>query len=130
MKLTIRTEDKTRDVAKAAEAANYQNLGHAGASIRRTMVKGIRKSERYAKPGKPIHTRAGLARKAIRFAVDREAETAVVGPRASIIGDALSVHEHGGRYRRRRYLKRPFAFPALLESIPRLGPTWSGTIGK
>jgi hypothetical protein len=130
MRLTVRVKDETKKVQKAAKKANFQNLSHAAASVRKEMVRKIRTSRDSARPGQPIRTRKGLARKAVRYHIDRAAEVAVIGPRFSVIKDALSAHEHGGRYRDARYPKRRFAAPSLEDAAPRLAHTWAGTIGQ
>ncbi len=72
-------------------------FGYAGASV----------------PGTPHHTRKGLSRKAIQFAIDRPKNTLYVGPSFKIIGPVSGVHERGGEFRGATYPKRAVMVPTL-----------------
>jgi hypothetical protein len=96
------------------------------------MAASITTSDEPSPAGSPPHTRAKgkrrrLLPRAIRFAVSDD--TAVIGPKASIAGQAGEPHEHGGTFRGQSYPKRPFAVPALERAAPRIGSQWAGTIG-
>jgi hypothetical protein len=55
--------------------------------------------------------------------------TAVVGPRASFVGESASGHEFGGYYRDRLLPERSFMLPALERAVPRFGGEFEGSIG-
>ena len=119
-------------VLDAAKSAEFRNLGHAAASVRKDAVASIEPSDDPSPPGEPPHTRGKGKRRrvlprAIRFAIADG--TAVIGPRASMIGQAAEPHEHGGTYRGQAFPRRPTMLPALQRAAPRIGSRWAGTIG-
>jgi hypothetical protein len=126
--VSVKVEDKFADVKKAADRATFENLGHAAAVIRKDAIATVTRSRRASAPGEPVHTRRGLARRAILYAMDGP-YTAVVGPVASVIGQAMAVHEFGGRRGKGTYPKRPTMGPALDRNLDRFASQWRGTIG-
>lgn len=124
----VRTIDETRNVTRAADKANFKNLFQAAAYIRTTARRSIRKSKKASTAGTPPNTRAGQIRNAIVFAVDRQRESAVIGPTVERVGTSGSAHEHGGSYRGGMYPKRAFMLPALIRSLPRMPATWSNSV--
>lgn len=129
MKLKVTVKDDMAKVAKAAKKGNFTSLTHVAASIRRTAIGFIRRSKRAAPEGQPPTTRKGLIKKAMFFHVDKQAERAVIGPRYSVIGDAVAAQEFGGTYKGGTYPKRPVMGPALQQSLPRLPAKFKGSIG-
>lgn len=125
--LKVKVVDETKAVEKAVERAAFKNLGNAAASIRNKAIASIEKSPDPSPPGTPIHTRAGLARKAIRFKVE-DPWTAVVGPRASVVGGSMRPHEFGKKYKGVEYPQRPFMGPAMEESVDRFHSSWRGAV--
>ena len=128
----IVAEMTPQPVLDAAKKAEFRNLGHAAATVRRDAVASIQTGDDPSPPGKPPHTRSRGKRRralprAIRFAV--AGDTAVIGPRASMIGRAAEPHEHGGAYRGQTFTRRPAMLPALQRAAPRIGSRWAGTIG-
>lgn len=67
-------------------------------------------------------------RRALRFAVSKEG--AIIGPRASVVGEAGQAHEFGGEFRGGEFPARPFMAPALENNLDRFAGTWSGSIGE
>jgi hypothetical protein len=126
--MRCKAEDKMRELKAAADRASFENLGHAAAVIRNDAIATIERSQRASDPGSPVHTRRGLARRAILYAMDGP-YTAVIGPVASVIGQAMQVHEFGGRRGRGTYPKRPVMGPALTKNLDRFASQWRGTIG-
>jgi len=128
----IVTQMTPQPVLDAAKTAEFRNLGHAAASIRKDAVASIKTSDEPSPPGEPPHTRGKGKRRrvlprAIRFEITDGA--AVIGPRASIAGQAGEPHEHGGTYRGQAFPRRPTMLPALQRAAPRIGSRWAGTIG-
>jgi hypothetical protein len=78
--------------------------------------------------GSPPHSRRGLERRAERYDVDAEAESAVIGPRASVIGQAMQAQEFGGEYQGRKYPLRPSIGPALEREEHLLPTGFSGAV--
>lgn len=118
----------TAKVVRQVKAGSIESLGHAGGAIRLAARHSIKRSPRPSEPGTPPHTRRGLLRGAIVYAVEKERESVVIGPRHSVAGPAGMPHEFGGRFRRERYIKRPFMGPALLEVADRLPRHWAGSV--
>ena len=58
-------------------------------------------------PGTPPNTRRGLLKQSLLFGVEKQRQSVVIGPAESFIGTAMTAHEFGGIYRKRRYPKRP-----------------------
>ena len=100
-------------VKKPAQQAAFKNLGHAGAAIRMTARRSIRKSKKASPSGTPPHTRRGQLQRGILYAVDKDAGSVVVGPAYKIVGQSGKAHEFGGRYKKQNYPKRAFMAPAL-----------------
>ena len=126
--MNIKTRSDIPKVLRKARRANIENLGYAGASIRLTAKRSIRKSVNPAEPGKPPKTRRGQLRSSIRFAVERNRQRVLIGPDHRIVGQSARAHEFGGRYRKQRYPKRPFMGPALTKTKDRLPMHWAGSI--
>ena len=128
MSIRCRVEDRSQLVVAKVRQASIENLGHAGAVIRLTARRSIRRSKRYAKEGQPPHTRKGQLRSAIAYSVERQHDLVLIGPESSKVGRSGSAHEHGGRYKRTRYEKRPFMGPALEKTRNRLPRMWAGSV--
>lgn len=128
LEIRCQTRFETKTVVSKVQRANIENLGHAGAAIRLTARRSIRRSKRYAAEGSPPHTRRGQLKGAIAYAVERREEQVVIGPEASKVGASGSAHEYGGKYKRQRYAKRPFMGPALTKMQPRLPKVWAGSV--
>ncbi|GIW56321.1 MAG: hypothetical protein KatS3mg082_2725 [Nitrospiraceae bacterium] len=124
----VRTQIDSRQVLAKVRRANIANLGHAGAAIRLTARRSIRKRQQPSTPGQPPHTREGLLRQAILFSVERPQQRVVIGPSAALVGTSGKAHEFGGRYRRENYPRRPFMAPALAKLRPRLPRFWADSI--
>lgn len=121
------TVDETAKVVQAVDKASYRNLGHAAASIRKDATGSISRGAGPSQAGQPPHTRKGLMRKAIRFAVE-DKYTAVVGPRKSIVGQSAEPHEHGGPYKGQVYPARPTMGPAMERNLDRFANSWAGSV--
>jgi hypothetical protein len=128
--LTVQLVDQTSRVQDATEQANFRNLGHAAASIRKTAIDEIIVAEGPSDPGTPPHTRRRQLKRAIKYDVDQAAESALIGPEASIVGEAGAAHEFGGEFRGEDYPERPFMEPALETNVDRFASEWAGSIGE
>jgi len=132
-------------VRRAAKKASIESLGHAGAAIRLTARRSIKKAPKArgrdekgrfvsaggtipSAPGKPPHTREGQMKRAIVYAVEKERQDVVVGPDYAVVGPAGMAHEHGGRFRGGRYERRPFMGPTLEKVRDRLPRMWAGSV--
>ena len=107
--------------------ASFQSLGHAGAAIRLTARRSIRRSMRYAPPGSPPHTRHGQLRRSIVYAREGN-DRVLIGPGFAHVGPSAMAHEFGGRFRGGNYKRRAFMGPALNKNLPRLPRFWAGSI--
>ncbi len=128
--LTFHVEEHTKRVQNAADQATFRNLGHAAASIRKTAIEEIIVAEGPSDPGTPPHTRRRQLKRAIKFDHDKASQTAVIGPEASVVGEAGAAHEFGGEFRGAEYPERPFMEPALEANVDRFASEWTGSIGE
>ena len=126
--VTVKTRSQPGKAVKKAKQGSIKSLGHAGAAIRLTPVRSIKKSKGPASPGQPPHTHTRRLPRAIKYAVEKNRQTVVIGPAVESFGKAGRAHEHGGRYRRERYPKRPFMGPALEKTKSRLPKFWAGSV--
>jgi hypothetical protein len=139
--LQVQLVDRMQQVADAAKKAEFKNLRHAAAAIRKTEIASIQDAPGPSTPGTPPHTHTGGVSKSgksrrghlprsIAFAQDKAAGLAVVGPRASVVGEAGAAHEFGGEFIGDDYPERPFAQPALEQNVDRFAQDWQGSIGE
>lgn len=127
--VNVKVEDQTKKVVAAGEKAAYRNLRHAAASISKDMKASLETAPGPSAPGEAPHTHKGAyLRRAVRYFADQE--SAVIGPMASIVGEAGAAHEHGEEFHGTDYPDRPFAGPALERNEGRLLDDWRGTIGE
>ena len=124
----VRTQDHTDEVKRKVKAASFRSLGHAGAAIRLTARRSIRKRKRPSAPGSAPHTRQGQLRRAIAYSVEKQKERVVVGPEHAIVGPSAMAHEFGGDFRGEKYQRRPFMGPALKKIQDRLPRQWAGSV--
>lgn len=79
-----------------------------------------------APPGSPPHTRRGQLRRAIVYAATDD--SAVIGPRYSVIELAAEAHEFGEPHKKTNYPARPTMGPALARNLARFASDWQGSI--
>ncbi|MCC7085614.1 MAG: hypothetical protein IT427_11485 [Pirellulales bacterium] len=125
---SVRVRDESKRVLVKAKQGTLKSLGHAGATIRLTARRSIRRSKTAAPAGQPPRTRRGQLRGAIVYAVEVREQRVVIGPEVSKVGKSGSAHERGGRYKRQHYPKRPFMGPALEKIQDRLPALWAGSV--
>lgn len=125
-KLTYK--DESKNVLNAAEKGIFTGLSRAAFVIRETAKSLIVKSSTPSAPGQPPHTKRGRLRSALWYDVDKKAQIAVIGPRATFVGTSAAAHEFGGRYKLQTYRPRPFMGPSLTQAVPRLGSQWEGVV--
>lgn len=138
---SFKYEDNSKRVADAVDRAEYRNLGHAAASIRKEAIESIESGDGPSLPGTPPHThtqkltkkgkvRKGQLPRAIVYDNDKESDTAVIGPRESVVGTSGEAHEFGGDYKGQDFPERPFMGPALDKNIDRFASSFAGSIGE
>ena len=111
-------------VAKASLAV----LRRMGAYVRRAAQHKVRSSEKPSPPGTPPHSKTGALKRGILFGVEKRRPSVAIGPSERFVGESMSAHEFGGRYRKERYPKRPLMGPTLKESAPRLSRLWEDAV--
>ena len=137
----VKYADHTERVAKEARKAVYRNVGHAAASIRKEAIESIESGDGPSAPGTPPHTHTrkvsksgkvskGQLPRAIVYDNDKESDTAVIGPRESVVGTSGEAHEFGGDYKGQDFPERPFMGPALDKNIDRFASSFAGSIGS
>ena len=125
--MKIKIVDLFWKVEKAVAEAAFKNFSHAAARIRKDAIASITKSSEPSQPGSPPHTRKRQLNRAILFSADKQ--SAVIGPRHSVVGDAAQAHEFGGSFRGTDYPERPFMGPALDKNAARFGSDWAASVG-
>jgi phage gpG-like protein len=128
IKFKVRWNFHPKRVKNAAKRATYRNLGHAGAVIRLTARRSIRRSKKPSKPGKPPHTRKGQLKRSLRYAVEKRKERLLIGPVYTVVGRSAMAHEFGGKYKKQKYPKRPLMGPALEKNKSKLPRLWANSI--
>lgn len=127
----VRVEPRFDRVARAEKKAAFENLRHAAFSIGRLAKSLIKKRPGPSRPGTPPSTRAkgGKNLKGAIFTA-ASSESALIGPRASFIGESGATHEFGEEREGDDYPERPFMGPALRMSESRFASGWRGSIGE
>lgn len=132
-------ENRTKRVNDAAERASFRNFGHAAAAIRKDAVESIKDEPGPSEPGEAPHThtggvtkkgkvRMGNLQRAITY--DAGKESAIIGPRESVVGLAGRAHELGEQLHGDDYPERPYMEPALELNMGRFASEWAGSIGE
>lgn len=117
-------------VQKAVDRAAFKNMGHAGARIRKDAQESIDVSPDPSPKGTPPHTRRKQLPRAIVFDYAKREQSAVIGPRFSVVADAGAAHEFGEEFRGDDFDERPYMFPALEKNLPRFAQDWAGAVGE
>lgn len=128
--LKIRIFESFARVQQAADRAVYKNVRHAAFSIRKFVRESIKKSPTASQPGQPVATRGkrGNVRNSIFVAADDN--SAIIGPRFSMVGDAMEAHEFGKARKGDRYPARPTMGPGLDANTDRFAGSFRGSIGE
>lgn len=121
--------DNSKAVTKAVDKAAFRNMGHAAARITIDSKESIEVAPGPSPAGTPPHTRKKQLPRAIVYDYDRKAQSAVIGPRFSVVGEAGAAHEFGGEFRGDLFDERAFMGPALDQNIPRFAEDWRGSVG-
>lgn len=144
----VQVTDTTKNVVQAAEKAAYRNFGHASASIRKDAQASIKPAPKEQRtrakkrggkivrrathaaspPGQPPFTKRGQLKRSITFSADKE--SAVIGPRHSVMDIGAAAHEHGGTRGGATFPARPFMYPALERNLSRFAESWRHSIGQ
>jgi hypothetical protein len=128
VKLKPREGIDIKRVKRPVDRSTFKNLGHAGAAIRLTAKRSIRKSKKPSTPGSAPHTRQGQLKRAVVYAVEKSKQKVVIGPTHELVGPSAMAHEFGGRFRGEQYPKRPLMGPALEKNLDRLPRFWAGSV--
>lgn len=119
-------------VIRAMDAAQRRALAKAGATVRTTAARSIRKRKGVSRPGQPPSSHEGSLRRLMRFGWDPSRRVVVVGPLKFGKGEAPALLERGGVVsrdgERARYRPRPFMAPALEKSTRTLPAAFRGTL--
>ncbi len=123
-----RSEFYSQRVRDAAKKGSFKSLNHAGAAIRITARRSIRRSKKPSREGTPPHTKKGQLKRSLRYAVEKQKERVLIGPTYTVVGRSGMAHEFGGKYRRQSYPKRSFMGPALKKVENRLPKLWANSV--
>jgi hypothetical protein len=119
--------DTTKLAATVVKDASFKSVGHLAATIRKGAMASIDISPESSEPGDAPNSRDGRLARAIVFHVDKQTDTAVIGPRKSVVGEAGAAHEHAEKIGITKFPERPFMFPELERNIPRFGETFAAS---
>jgi len=128
IRIKATTKDETRRVRRAANRGTFKSLNQAAATIRLIAKRSIRRRKSPGPAGQPPRTQTKRLPNSILYFVDRDKQSAIIGPSHRLIGPAGAAHERGGLFRGRRYPARPFMGPALEKAKPRIPRFWSGSV--
>ncbi len=126
--MKCRIEFDKRRILVAVKQGNLAALRRSGAYIRKSARNKVFQSSRSSSPGTPPNTRRGLLKRSLLFGVEKQKQSVVIGPAEKFIGTAMIAHEYGGRYRKRRYPKRPLMGPTLSRTANKLPKLWEQAV--
>lgn len=115
-------------VIVATRRGSVKALRRAGAYVRKASRNAISISSKASLPGQPPHSREGLLKRSVLFGVEKRREAVLIGPAYSFVGHVMTAHEYGGRYRGRRYPKRPLMGPVLNKTKDKLPSLWKDAV--
>lgn len=110
-----------KPVIDSMDPVKRDALSHAGARVRQTARRSIRRRKGVSRPGRPPHSHVGTLRRLIFYAWDGESESVVIGPLRFGEGGAEDL-EHGGTVRVRTRRGRGRTVRAAIEPRPFMGP--------
>lgn len=125
----VKVVEQWKKVTEATRKTTVNALFKTSFAISKDAKASIENAPGASQPGTPPHSRRGLLRNAIRYDVDKQNLTAVIGPVASKVGQAGSAMEHGGPYKGQEYPARPFMEPAIERNIATFAGSFTGGIG-
>jgi hypothetical protein len=105
IQLRVQMQFDSHGVQRKVQSATFRSLEHAGAAIRLTARRSIRRRKKPSQPGSPPHTRTGHLKRVIRYEVSPNKTEVVIGPVNEFAGKIWNLHEFGGRTKSRRRLK-------------------------
>lgn len=142
LRLETKITNNVHKVLTARDKAQFKNLSHAVAGIRKDAMASIEKDKMPSEPGQPPHTRGKRKRNlrsAMLFDVPNQNQShlrrhahlldAIIGPRFSFVGKSGRAHEFGEKFKGTDFEERPFMLPALMKNLTRFADAWEGSIG-
>jgi hypothetical protein len=127
MKTRIMMDPKK--VEQAKKRAERRFLYKGGWHVRKIAQASIKSSPTESAPGEPPHTRKrNWLRRSILYGVELAKNRVVIGTSSSMIGEGGAAHELGEEYHERKYPKRPFMGPALIDAQPELVWIWRDSV--
>ena len=128
--IRVKIIDRTSSVKRASDRANFKNMGHAAASLRRRAQRSIKRGKKAGPVGQPPRTRKRRLPSSIFFAAERDGLSAIVGTTYSRVGEVGAAHEHGENYMGQEFPERSFMQPALEEESNRMPSYWLHSVGE
>jgi len=142
--IAVRAVSDPAPVNLAVKKANFRNIEHALASIRKTAIGSMVKTKGPSPAGSPPHRHRGRLARSIQFSTENG--IGFVGPAWSKLSTSrlqpwtANIHEFGGttKYRtgkkrgevRATYPARPFMAPALQANLGRMANDWRGALAS
>lgn len=123
IRVRAKTQFNQRSIQRQVQQASFRNLGHAGAAIRLTASRSIRKRKKPSRPGAAPHTPTGHLRRVIRYSVDKANDAVAIGPTNEYSKSIWNLHEFGGSIRPKpRLIKQKQFRVGDFGPVRKLGP--------
>jgi phage gpG-like protein len=126
--MRYKSEFHSQLIRDRAKKASFENLRHAGAAIRLTARRSIRRNKKASAAGQPPHTRKGQLKRSLRYVVEKDKDRVLIGPTYTVVGRSATAHEFGGKYKKQRYPKRPLMGPALSANKGKIPKMWADSV--
>lgn len=124
----VKIDFDNRRILSPVKKGVIKALRRAGAYVRKAAINSIKYGDKPSKAGMPPHSSTGALKRAIFFGVEKERDAVLIGPGFSHFGATGGAHEFGGVFRKRRYPKRPFMWPALQKNTHLLPSLWQDSV--
>lgn len=97
--MRAKSQFNAEPLKRKVNQASFKSLGHAGAAIRLTARRSIRRRKKPSAPGSPPNTPTGHLKRVIRYEADRDRQEVVIGAVNEYSRTIWSLHEFGGSQR-------------------------------
>lgn len=130
--------DRQKVIDRIGKAKARFFIRYAGKirTIARRSMRRVKDRKRYSAPGNPPFAKSGLLRDRLFFALDKSADSVVIGPEGFKKAEVPALHEYGGTVTRRRrgqsipvaYPPRPYMGPAYEQVEPDIPKYWQDSV--
>jgi hypothetical protein len=130
IQVETRFKDQHEKVLERMAENNVYSLKGAAYVVTQMAKARIVKAAKPSDPGESPHTKGKpkSLRASIIYDVDKETQSAVIGPSGGKVGTVGRLHEKGGVRGKAKYPARPFMAPALEEASERFIGQWKSSL--